>query len=189
MFGHNCTGLDISRYTLTSENYNSKINFIQADLNNFEIKKNEFDCILCLDVLQHKWINNINIIVRNFFDGLKPGGLFICNLPAFNHLNRHQDEIMMSRRRFNWQDANRIIRKSGLKPRYISYRVLCAYFPILIKSAIDMFTKSEKTDISNIPNYNSVLLKIMELENHMIINNYKIPFGSSIFFIGEKRAI
>lgn len=74
----------------------NKINLINDE---FNLKKNYYDAIIYLDVLEH--IKNDKIELMKAYKSLKPNGHLIINVPAFQHLYNQFDRDVKHFRRYN----------------------------------------------------------------------------------------
>jgi len=74
--GYNIKGIDL--------NYSSK-NIIKGDIKKMPFKDNEFDLILCLDVLEHININEHEKIINELNRVIKKNGIIIFGLPNLAH--------------------------------------------------------------------------------------------------------
>lgn len=71
-------------YLNDAENFFKKLNFKNVDFKIDDLRKinyqNEFDLILCVDVMEH--IDDDEKVLRNFFNALKKEGYLIINTPS-----------------------------------------------------------------------------------------------------------
>jgi 2-polyprenyl-3-methyl-5-hydroxy-6-metoxy-1,4-benzoquinol methylase len=75
--GFNYTGVDQSEQIIeTAKNLHPETNFIEKFLWDMEYDK-EFDCALCVAVLQHNQLSEKLKIIPSIFKALKPGGVFL----------------------------------------------------------------------------------------------------------------
>ncbi len=71
------TGIDISRKQLARNNYLNKK--ILGDLQKYEFENNNYDLVVCWDVLEH--LIKPKLALDNMSKALKPGGLMVLKLP------------------------------------------------------------------------------------------------------------
>ena len=84
----------------------------------FTSKRNKYDTIIYLDVLEH--IKNDKQEIINAYNSLKKGGNLIINVPAFNHLYSQFDKDVGHYRRYNLKMILRLTK--GLKYRSLNYK-------------------------------------------------------------------
>ncbi|KKQ78658.1 MAG: Methyltransferase type 11, partial [Parcubacteria group bacterium GW2011_GWC2_38_7] len=61
-----------------------KVSVFPADLNLIDLGIERYDVITSIDVLYHQKIQNDSEVLSRFHRALKPGGILILNLPAYN---------------------------------------------------------------------------------------------------------
>jgi len=163
---------------------------VKGDLNgDMPYEGRKFDIILMLDVLEH--IDNDTMAVEKAASLLKPNGLLICTVPAYNWLWSHHDEIHHHRRRYT--------KKSLLKMFEVyceTTPILCTYynsilFPLALIERIffkPFFHKPNRM-INPIPNriLNRILANIFSFEKHLILK-INFPFGLSIIGVFQKNS-
>ena len=80
----NIEGFDFSAEALRFCARRGLADVSQQDITTWHGGANVYDIIISLDVLCHESIADDNAIIRMFHQALKPGGMLIVNLPAFN---------------------------------------------------------------------------------------------------------
>jgi SAM-dependent methyltransferase len=79
------TGLDVKQEQIDDcNNFFSRINFNNTtfeycDLTKLD-KKEDYDLVLCVDVMEH--IEEDEIVLKNYFNALKPGGMLLISTPS-----------------------------------------------------------------------------------------------------------
>lgn len=146
--------------------------------------KEKFDIITLFDVLEH--IEEDETALKSIYDNLSENGKLIITVPAFNFLWSNHDVIHHHKRRYNKKELKEKIEKAGFTISKISYFNFFL-FPLvlitrLIKKVLKLELKEEEIS-SNI--VNNILKKIFLLETK-IINNFNLPFGSSIIVVCKK---
>ena len=71
------TGIDISQKQLERNNYLDKK--ILGDLEKYDFGKDQYDLVICWDVLEH--LRRPRLAIDNMAKSLKPGGLMVLKLP------------------------------------------------------------------------------------------------------------
>jgi len=160
----------------------------RQDINDWNPLPGKFDIIVCLDVLCHDSIHDVGDIIRKFHSTLKPGGILILNLPAFELLRRNHDRAVHTRKRFRRGPAASLLKTRGFRIRRSTYRLPFLFGIMLVKKALDYLSRPEiRSDLSKLPSWlNRVLLALHRTENTLIFSGVSLPFGSSFFFVGQK---
>ena len=156
---------------------------IQTLKTNF--KKNDFDIIVASDILEHCKDDEKAILEWNRI--LKPNGHMLLFVPAFNFLWSEHDIKNKHYRRYTYPVLKEILENNGFEIVQFSFWNFFTFFP---KYIMALFNTSKKNgdDVYILPNrINQILSKIIKLENKIIMNGKKIPFGVSIFIFAKKK--
>lgn len=181
----NTEGIDFSELAVKYAREKNE-NVIQGDLNQWKSEK-KFDVIISLDVLYHSSIKDDAKIISEFSNALKPGGILILNLAAFEFLRRPHDAVVHTGRRYTEKSINNLLKKSGLQVIKSSYRHPHLFILIIFFNIFSRKSKNVKSDVSEIPAFlNHLLYKIGLIENFWILRLTSLPFGSSVFTIAKK---
>lgn len=163
---------------------------VLQDLNDWQGKDGYYDIIVSLDVLYHEGIIDDAEIIRRFYSSLKEGGILIINLPAFESLRRGHDVVVKSARRYTRKQVEDILRGSGFSIHIITYRLPMLYILIISIKVLQFFIRTslpKKSSTHPLPTMlNRLFLLMVRTENKMIMNNIRIPLGSSVFAIARK---
>ena len=82
---------------------------------------NSFDAVICSSVLYHQWVKDVPAAVCELRRVLRPGGLLILNLPAFNFLHSPHDEAVMTARRFRAPEVRALLADNGFVVQRLTY--------------------------------------------------------------------
>ena len=184
----NLEGFDFSTDAINFCHKRGFENCFQQDLNTWEPNK-KYDVIVSCDVLYHKNVLNDELIIQKFKEALNPGGILILNLPAFEILKRQHDIIVETKKRYTTNSIKKLCESSNLTILFITYRLPLLFGAILISKWVNkIFNKTEKSDLDTIsPFTNKLLLNANLIENKLVRNKIKLPFGSSVFAIIKKK--
>jgi SAM-dependent methyltransferase len=192
--GHHVTGCDASDEAIRFCRLRGLDGVIMADLNDIELEPESFDIITSVDVLYHEGITDDGAVLEKFHNALKPGGLLILNLVAHEFLRSTHDIAVHTRERYTRSILEQKLRGAGFEIIATSYRVsilfpLIAAFRIIKRIFHRHNSDSSKisSDVS-LPNSftNGLLLKILTLENRMILSGISLPVGSSVYSEARK---
>ena len=184
---HDLYGIDLSKEAIKTAKERDLKNVFVANAENFPFKDNEFDLIICSDLLEH--VKDDQIVLNEIYRVLKKDGKAVIGVPAFNSLWTEFDEINQHYRRYTRKRFKSIIKNTDFKIKRFSYWNFSIFLPVFfIRSLkrIGIF-KTERYDIE-IPNnfINTILTKIIKFENLLITKGLKFPFGISLIAILEK---
>jgi 2-polyprenyl-3-methyl-5-hydroxy-6-metoxy-1,4-benzoquinol methylase len=148
----------------------------------------KFDLITAFDVMEHIDDDEKSFEVVTAL--LKPGGIFVATVPAYNFLWTAHDEVNFHKRRYSKKDLAEKIIKTGLVIRKISYYNSFLFVPGVTIKMFKKFTPFNKTKIdlgNNLPPafLNRILQEIFSLEK-FYLSRFNLPFGISLIAIAQK---
>lgn len=146
-----------------------------------------FDLVTCFDVLYHEWVQDDQKTLQELARVLKPNGILLIRVPAYNWLRGNHDLIVQTKRRYTKKMLFNKIIALNFKVIKASYANMFLFPLLMIKRVFeDMSNTSEVSDVV-MPNrfVNKLLLKVLEIEE-LLIRRFDLPFGSSIFIVAAK---
>ncbi len=141
-----------------------------------------FDLICMLGVLEH--VDNDLETLKFIKDKLKQKGILVITVPAYKFLWGFHDVIVHHKRRYTKKQLTKLLSKSGLKIKYVTY-YNTFLFPIIatIKILKNMLRIKSNNEASMpwIP-INNLLTKIFSSEK-LILPQLSFPFGVHILIL------
>jgi len=171
------------KYLKKKFNNDEKISIV----NNFENCNELFDLIIASDVLEH--IENDERELKKIHKLLKPNGLFLATVPAYQFLFSKKDIEVQHKRRYNILNFNNLISPFFHKIK-LSYYNFFLFLPIVLAIFYYKIFKINFTNNVNAkPNklFNYLLYKIFIFEK-LFLNKITFPFGVSLIFMGRKKS-
>lgn len=117
---YDAQGIDISPEALKY----CKAREVKAQTGSLEklpFKSESFEAITSIDVIYHKYIKDDTKAVSELARVLKPGGLLILRVPAFNFLKNEHDRVVMTNKRYTGKELKDLAKKVNLEVVQISY--------------------------------------------------------------------
>jgi len=160
-----------------------------CSLNDVKSDNENYDAVLCMDVLYHK-----DIDPKECFEEikklLKPNGTLILNVAALPCLRNSHDKNSMGARRFKLAALRKIAIQNGFKINQLHYWNIFLTPLIYLKAKIDYLLPSLNKGGSSLrmPNkfFNKFLRIILRIEN-LFLNYFNFPFGTSLFLVCKKK--
>jgi cyclopropane fatty-acyl-phospholipid synthase-like methyltransferase len=144
-----------------------------------------FDVITALDVLEH--IDDDRSALASMAAMLKPGGLMIITVPAFQILWDQHDEINHHRRRYTVGELKRSLSGHGVDLVELRYLFPGLFLP---KLAVRLWNagRARKLAQHGIPRpwMNRALERLCILEDDLL-RRLPIPLGTSVLAVARKR--
>ncbi len=184
------TGLDISDEALKFAKNQDFTNLVQADATNLPFLDSSFDIISSLDALEH--ISGDEEVIKGAFRVLKPGGIFLVAVPAYQWLWSQHDEALQHVRRYSKEEILKKLNKAGFEILEKSHFVMLAVPITLLRKLRDKLifkvvkNNNKKTyDIVFPKPINATLLFMMRCEK-FLLRFISLPFGTSIMVVARK---
>jgi ubiquinone/menaquinone biosynthesis C-methylase UbiE len=158
----------------------------RASVERLPFSDRTFTAITSADVLYHKGVANDQQALKEFHRVLKPDGIIVLNLPAFEFLRSSHDRAIHTDRRYTKRQLRSMVEAAGFKIQKLYYRNTLL-FPLV--ALIRMLRKGSLGSDSDVvlPSsiVNETLTRILFLDDWLA---RKIPFpaGVSLFCLARK---
>lgn len=159
-----------------------------------EVRRDSLDLIVSLDVIYIPGAERSLAGLKKLAATLRPGGLFVLNLPAYEWLRSEHDLVIHTSQRFTTREVGALLEQTGLTVRRLSYRVFLL-FPVVVAARLPGMLRMrrgrplERSDLERESGGagDSLLYGTLALENSWIARGGRLPWGSSVFAIGRKE--
>ena len=165
----------------------------QSDICRPKLHVAELDVVLSCDVISVPGLPAALPGLKLLAHALRPGGLFVLNVPAYQWLLSDHDAAVHQVQRFNARDLRQLMAELGLTVELLTYRVW-ALFPAIVLRRLPALlcpTRDRGAACSNTslpPMWlNGLLEMVLRAENTAIDRGLRLPWGSSVFAVGRKR--
>jgi 2-polyprenyl-3-methyl-5-hydroxy-6-metoxy-1,4-benzoquinol methylase len=152
------------------------------------LENGTFDAVLLLDVLEH--LEHDRQTIEQGAALLKPGGIMICTVPAFQWLWSYWDTIHHHYRRYRRRQFGKLFANLGFKMELLTY-ANTALFPVAasVRTFQRLRKPSNQHTSMRIPPepLNWTLRTIYAGERH-VLGRLPMPFGLSIIGVARKTA-
>jgi 2-polyprenyl-3-methyl-5-hydroxy-6-metoxy-1,4-benzoquinol methylase len=143
-----------------------------------------YDVVTLLDVLEH--IDDDKEAIKSVWKLLRPGGLFLCTVPAFQWLWSSHDVALHHKRRYHCKGLFNLLQAAGFEIKRFSYYT-SLFFPITVLHRLARkVIPPEKPGTYSAPIQsvfiNSLLCAIMSIER-FALRYVDLPFGSSLIAV------
>ena len=150
-----------------------------------------FTMLVSLDVLYHSGVRDDDEALEEFHRVLKPGGVLILNLPAFERFRGTHDAAVHTQRRYRARDIRRKLEKAGFDIELITYRntlLLPAAMAVrLMRRDGTRHGGDVRSDLVPLPEWvNSLFYLILMFENRLLLKGVTFPLGLSVFCVAKK---
>ncbi|MBR58986.1 MAG: hypothetical protein CMH54_13335 [Myxococcales bacterium] len=165
---------------------------IQANAEELPLKDQQFDLIFCLDILEH--LEHPEKAVEELYRILKPGGILISTVPAWQFLWSEHDVALGHHRRYRKKAFKNLLQGGGFEVPRISYYNFFLFPPIasvrvaqrLIGSKTVEEGDAASSDVKVMPRaINGLLESVLGGERHLL-RHINLPFGVSLIATGQR---
>lgn len=164
------------------------IRAVYGDICALPFADNFFDGVICTDVLYHKAVDPQKA-VQELHRVLKPGGILLLRVPAFDFLYTAHDVHVHTARRFSTRSIRALLRLVDFEVIRLSY-VSLWLFPLSLLMSIAYRISGKVDDTSSVrvlsPLLNLIFLKLQRGENRML-EYVNLPVGQGVIAVSRKN--
>jgi SAM-dependent methyltransferase len=144
------------------------------------------DLITAFDVIEH--IDDDVGALKAIHNALRPGGLFVCTVPAFQFLWSHHDEVNHHKRRYRAPLLRERLENAGYRIDHLSY-FNTWLFPVAAAARLAQRVRPSAddsgSDLSMPPGpVNEILTRLFASERH-VVRRHRLPFGVSLVAVAR----
>lgn len=166
----------------------------ESDICDPTLHQADLDLAVSLDVIEIPGVERALTGLHEIVSALRPGGLFVLNLPAYDWLFSEHDVAIHTSERYTTQRVRALLTELGLRVELLSYR-LCFLFPAVVAARLPSLarqpasTQAARSDLHVVPGalLNRMLFSVLQAENTLLARGHALPWGSSVFAIGRRE--
>ncbi len=158
----------------------SGVEVIAGTINAMPFADASFSVVVSLDVLSHAAVDPAQALAE-MLRVLRPGGVLIVNLPAFEWLRSTHDARVQNARRFTRTTAGMMLAGAGLvevRPYYWN----CLLLPMMVlHRKVVARSPERRSDVAQFPPWlDRSLHAVTRLERSMLASGLPLPAGGSV---------
>lgn len=154
-----------------------------------------FDAVLSLDVLSGDALDPAQA-VREFRRVLRPGGVLLLNLPAYQWLHSYHDRATHQSRRFTAGRVRDLCQPAGLEVLQLGYWNTLLFPLMVLRRKVWPLLAGETpdnvaapSDVQELPRPVNALLGLpVALERALIQRGVSLPFGGSVIAVARRAS-
>ena len=180
----NINGLDYSPVACAFAQSKTSVPIKQGSIEEIPFHDKQFDAVVCADVISQ--IEDGSMALGEFARILKPGGILVLNVAAYQWAWSYHDDMVESRHRFRRSELVALLVKAGFKVTLSSYANMFIFPLILAQRKI--FTPANPTsDVKPFhPLVDSFCGSMASLEYMALRKRIRLPVGNSVFIAGRR---
>jgi len=180
------TGVEISPDGIRLARTRGRAPLVQGSVSSLPFADESFDAVVSIDVLCHAAVDE-RLAIAEAARVLKPGGRLLVQVPAFDWLRGEHDAAVWTKRRYRRGEIAKLLQDAGLSARRSAYRN-ALLFPLAVIARLARrgrrSREGARSDVRPVPApINAVLSAVLAFERQI---PGAIPFGLSVFVVGEK---
>lgn len=180
------TGLDISADALhlTSDRATGAELF-RGSVDQLPFADATFDFIVSLDVLYHRDVDDRKGL-GEMHRVLRPGGILLVNLPAFDFLRGRHDVAINTARRYTRPHLTYLLRETNFTIENLTFWNMTLLPLIALFRWLSRGAKETHSDLSTPPSVMNAILGRIARSELALSRRCALPFGTSLFAIARK---
>ena len=180
-------GLDLEPKALAHCRARGISDLIQGSAADIPLRPQSADALVCLDVLCYRGIDPAAALGR-FFEVLKPGGVLLVNLPAFECLRGEHDLAVGIARRFRAPQLRALCQGAGFEILLLSYWNTALFLPLWAWRQLSRSAREDQatSDTARSPRWLNHLLAGLVLVEVGLTRWICWPWGSSVFVAARR---
>jgi SAM-dependent methyltransferase len=183
--GHALLGVDVHSAACRRARAKSGAAVVAGSVNALPFKDASLDAIFSVDVLCHRAVEPAAALGESR-RCLRPGGVLIVNLPAYQWLKSAHDARVHNERRFTRPELRRLLAEAGLRPAEVSYWN-SLLFPLMVARRLVFATPGAASDVMEYPYWlDRLFAAATAIERWLIGRGVRLPFGGSVFAVAVR---
>ncbi len=178
------TGLDFSPLACNLARHRCAAEIVQGSVTELPFEAGSFDAIVSVDVLCQ--IDNPATALAEFYRCLRPGGVVVVNVPAYQWMWSYHDEAVHSRHRFVRPEMRRLLVGAGFCVDRATYWNTLP-FPLAVLRRKIFRPRRPTSDVQTFPApVETIFNGLMAVEHAWLGCGGSLPFGSSVLTVARK---
>lgn len=185
--GYPVTGLDLAPEAVAFCRERGMTRLAQADAGQLPVGEGVADGVLLLDVLYHMGVPDRAAVLREAYRILRPGGVVVLNVPAYQWLYSSHDVAVHTAHRFTRGEINGLLREAGFEIVQSTYWNSLLLPAIIACRVARKWLPERGSDLeSDTPGWvNGVLGGLLAVER-TLMPCCSLPAGLSIFVVARR---
>jgi len=177
-------GMDVATLALNYCRQRSPDRLVQASVLALPFADASFGLVTSFDVLYHREVADDTQALREIRRVLRPRGLLLLRLPAYQWLYSGHDRAVHTARRYTASEVTHKVAAAGLVPLRVTY-ANTILFPIAVVHRLAKRRSGASDVILPPPPINSFLTAVLRVEAWWLRHG-GFPFGLSVFCLAQR---
>lgn len=178
------TGLDFSPIACSLARERTGVDIVEGSITDLPFPDQSFDILTSADVISQ--VEDASVALREFARVLRPGGVVVINVAAYEWMWSYHDDTCETRHRFRRSQLLRMMRSCGLQPQQATYANMMI-FPLIIARRKLLPPSSPTSDVQSYsPAVEKICGTLSSLEQAWVKQGWTLPTGCSVFIAARK---
>jgi SAM-dependent methyltransferase len=185
--GRRGIGIDASPLALALAARRGLARLAAADATRMPFPDSSFDAATSIDVLCHRGVEE-RAALAELYRCLRPGGVLVLQVPAFEALRGPHDDAVWTNRRFRRAEVDGLLRDAGFRVRELRYRNALLFPAAALWRLLGRRRRAaSRSDVAPVPaSVNAALSAVTRLEARLARAGWRFPAGLSVFAVAER---
>ena len=185
-------GLDMSEEALSFSRRRGAANLLRASVLCLPFKEGSFQLVSSIDVISHGTVADDEAAVSEMARTLKPGGLMVLQVPAYEWLRSTHDKAVHTKRRYTKARILRLLSSCGLEAERVTYRNSFLLPPAFIfRKAKNLLAAAglidhKSSDLAKAGPLVNFCFHLLATAETLLLPFISLPFGTSVFAVARK---
>jgi len=181
------SGIDLAPEALTLAKQRGLPRLARASVGAIPFRDGSFDVVTSFDVLYHLNVNDDRAAISEIHRVLRPGGIALIRLPAFDWIRGAHDEVVHTRHRYTRDELSGKLEDAGFRLEHATYANFLLFPMAPAKRYLERRQGSrEATDLWRPPGpINRLLADLLSLEA-LPARQLGLPWGLSVFAVARR---
>ena len=180
----NVVALDLSSAAVAAAKSAGARLLVRGSVEELPFASESFDAVVSFDVLYHDAVPDERRALSEVARVLKPRGVLVLNLPAYQWILSTHDVVAHGGRRYTRSGVEALLTDSRLEPIRITYRNTVLFPLAVVMRKVLRRTSSDVVPVH--PILNRVLAQVLRAEA-VWLRRWRLPFGLAVFALAERR--
>jgi SAM-dependent methyltransferase len=179
------TGVDMSEEALAFAASRGLGRLVRGTVEGLPFASESFDVVTSFDVLYHRAVIDVAAALNEFHRVLRPGGIALVRVPAFDWLRGAHDVAVHTERRFTVGELREAMAAAGFRIRYANYGNAILFPLAIAKRSLERVLPASPGDLSVPPGPLNFLLEQALTVEAPVARRVGLPAGLSVIVVGQ----
>ena len=174
-------GLDFAPEALAGCRTRGLRELVRGDASALPFADASFDAVLSMSVIYHQWVRDPGAALAELHRVLRPGGVLLVDVPAYQSLYSTHDDAVMTARRFREPELRRLVEGAGFTVLRTTHWITLLFPAVWLARRLHFFAKDRDFESTEArPGGTNALMDALMRFEAALWRRVALPFGVSI---------